>query len=98
MRTVAAVFALVATASSILAACSTSSTYAPEVTSPAETTPSAPPVVFAMTDLRYDGRVLRVEVASTPQQSERGLGYRDSLASDAGMIFDLHATKVPVFW
>jgi uncharacterized membrane protein (UPF0127 family) len=39
-----------------------------------------------------------MEVASTPAQSERGLGYRDSLDSDVGMIFDLHGTRAQDFW
>ena len=41
---------------------------------------------------------MRVEVASTADQSQRGLGYRDSLPEDAGMLFDLHETRVPGFW
>ena len=41
---------------------------------------------------------MRVEVASTPEQSERGLGYRDELPEDAGMLFDLHETRIPQFW
>jgi uncharacterized membrane protein (UPF0127 family) len=60
------------------------------------------PVRFATTDVTYprSGGVgtLHVEVASTPAQSERGLGYRDALADDAGMLFDLHETFVPQFW
>jgi uncharacterized membrane protein (UPF0127 family) len=39
-----------------------------------------------------------VEVATTPAQTERGLGYRDALAPDAGMIFDLHTTRSIGFW
>lgn len=39
-----------------------------------------------------------MEVATTPAQSERGLGYRDVLPPDAGMIFDLHATRSIGFW
>ena len=41
---------------------------------------------------------MRVQVASTPEQSERGLGYRDELPEDAGMLFDLHETRIPQFW
>ena len=41
---------------------------------------------------------MRVEVASTPVQSERGLGYRDTLPEDAGMLFDMHAPTTPQFW
>lgn len=41
---------------------------------------------------------MQVEVASSAAQSERGLGYRDALPEDAGMLFDLHETRIPVFW
>ena len=65
-------------------------------------TATVPPVSFATTTItwRRDGKTasMRVEVASTPTQSERGLGYRDSLPEDAGMLFDLHSTRIPVFW
>lgn len=61
-----------------------------------------PPVSFAAATITWsrDGKIasMRVEVASTPTQSERGLGYRDSLPEDAGMLFDLHSPRVPVFW
>jgi uncharacterized membrane protein (UPF0127 family) len=43
-------------------------------------------------------RVLRIEVATTPEQSERGLGYRDALPPDAGMLFDLGSTRTQAFW
>lgn len=59
------------------------------------------PVTFATTTIRIEGaatRTINVEVATTAAQSERGLGYRDSLAADAGMIFDLHTTTRPTFW
>ncbi len=75
------------------------------------TTPTARPqtptatvtaVAFPSTRITYtnDGvpAVINVEVASTPEQNERGLGYRDALAEDAGMLFDLGETKIPQFW
>lgn len=71
-------------------------------TSSATSTPSVPPVSFPTTQLRYQGAsgqgTLQVEVASTPAQSERGLGYRDALPADAGMLFDLHGSRVQQFW
>ncbi len=73
-------------------------------TSTRTTLPSASPVptvTFASTTLRVagpDARVLNVETAVTAEQSERGLGYRDSVAADAGMLFVLHETSVPTFW
>ncbi len=39
-----------------------------------------------------------MEVATTPAQTERGLGYRDTLAPDAGMVFDLLTNRAPGFW
>lgn len=59
------------------------------------------PVTFATTTIRIEGaatRTISVEIAATAAQSERGLGYRDSLATDAGMIFDLHVTTRATFW
>jgi uncharacterized protein len=73
-------------------------------------TPSAslsvvvPPVTFERISLRIgeaaDARTIEVEVAATSPQSQRGLGYRDSLAADAGMLFDLHQVRDPslFFW
>jgi uncharacterized protein len=68
----------------------------------ASATATVAPVSFPESQLdfrtaRGDG-ALRVEVASTPEQSERGLGYRDALADDAGMLFDLHRTRAQEFW
>jgi uncharacterized membrane protein (UPF0127 family) len=66
--------------------------------------PSMPPATVA-TDasartiaLQYDGGTLHVEVAQTPDERERGLGDRDALAEDSGMLFDLGKTRVPGFW
>lgn len=81
------------------AACSGPSNHAAPAATPDLAAPATlAPVAFGTAELRAGDRVLRVEVASTPAQSERGLGYRDALAADAGMIFDLHETQVPVFW
>lgn len=48
--------------------------------------------------LQYDGGTLRVEVALTPEEHVRGLGGRDSLPADSGMLFDLDRPRVPGFW
>lgn len=82
---------LIAVALVAAVACSSTSNRAPS-------TPTVEPVAFATTEVRVGGRALRVAVASTAVQSERGLGYRDSLPADEGMIFDLHNTVVPQFW
>jgi uncharacterized membrane protein (UPF0127 family) len=39
-----------------------------------------------------------VEVAATPQQQERGLMFRRSLASDHGMIFPYNPPQQVGFW
>ena len=41
---------------------------------------------------------LTVEVAETPEQRERGLMYRETMAADAGMIFDYHEDKQIAMW
>lgn len=49
-------------------------------------------------ELRYDGGVLHVELAITPQERAIGLSNRDSLAHDAGMLFIFENVRVPRFW
>jgi hypothetical protein len=39
-----------------------------------------------------------VEVADTEAEREKGLMFRTSLAPDAGMIFDFHASEPVQFW
>ncbi|MFT3808719.1 MAG: DUF192 domain-containing protein [Micropepsaceae bacterium] len=39
-----------------------------------------------------------VEVAETPEQRERGLMYRETMAADAGMIFDYHRDVAISMW
>ena len=53
---------------------------------------------FATTTLSFDDRTIPIEVASTAAQTSRGLGFRDSLDADAGMIFDMHGERDPGFW
>lgn len=48
--------------------------------------------------VRYDGGTLHIEVARAPAEIELGLGNRDSMAHDSGMLFDLSATERPQFW
>lgn len=68
------------------------------------TTPTATvvPVSFPKTTLQFRAgstdHTLNIEIATTGEQSERGLGYRDGLAADAGMLFDLGSTRPQVFW
>lgn len=84
------------------AACSSSTSH-PAATTPAPAaTATVPSVAFATSTVTFSKddtpAEIHVEVASTPEQSERGLGYRDTLAEAAGMLFDLHETKIPQFW
>jgi uncharacterized protein len=39
-----------------------------------------------------------VELATTPEQEEQGLMYRQRLAPDAGMLFDFNDTAPRAFW
>jgi uncharacterized membrane protein (UPF0127 family) len=39
-----------------------------------------------------------LEIADTEAQRERGLMFRTSLASDAGMLFDYHREQLAAFW
>jgi hypothetical protein len=41
---------------------------------------------------------LRVEVARTPDQRERGLMFRPSLPADGGMLFDFHEERPVAMW
>ena len=91
-----AVFALVAC---VFAACggSAGSPNASVMPAPAATATVAP-IAFSRTELAYPGGTLQVEIAAPGVQGERGLGYRDGLAADAGMIFDLGSTRPQEFW
>src|SRR5262252_5443292 len=40
----------------------------------------------------------RVELALTPAEQERGLMYRQALATDAGMLFVFDRTSMHTFW
>jgi uncharacterized membrane protein (UPF0127 family) len=39
-----------------------------------------------------------IELAETPEARERGLMFRQSLAPDAGMLFDFHTDQPVQFW
>lgn len=43
-------------------------------------------------------RVFHVELAVTPQQRETGLMYRQTLAPDAGMLFDFRSDQMVDMW
>jgi uncharacterized membrane protein (UPF0127 family) len=99
MRRFAAATSLLVAA--LCLACSGGSLYSASTVTPPPSASPVPTVTFGDTTLRIagaDARVLNVETAVTAEQSERGLGYRDALAADAGMLFDMHATGIPTFW
>ena len=71
-----------------LAACDDDGAGAPTAT-------STPPL--RTTDLRIGDAVFFVEVARTAEERALGLSGRTSLAGNAGMLFDLGATRLPSF-
>lgn len=50
------------------------------------------------TTLTYPGGSLPIELAITEPARARGLGFRDLLPPDSGMLFDMQTTQVPTFW
>jgi hypothetical protein len=50
------------------------------------------------TQVCIDGKCFKVEIAKTPQQRERGLMYRDSLATNSGMLFVFEQEGNYPFW
>ncbi len=51
-----------------------------------------------MTTLRAGKKSIRVEVASTEAEHERGLMYRRSLPADSGMLFDFKGPAKTCMW
>jgi len=48
--------------------------------------------------ISIDGVPLQAEVARTPDEQQRGLGYRDGLANDSGMLFVYDEAAAHTFW
>lgn len=42
--------------------------------------------------------VVKIEIADTPSKRQKGLGGRESLATDSGMLFIFDESKVYQFW
>ena len=57
--------------------------------------PSAPAPIYSLT---LDGATVHVTLARTPAEQERGLGGRDSLAPDEGMLFVFPRDGQYAFW
>lgn len=72
----------------------------------AESTPepkdAPPPAQFRTAPLVIETKSgahrFTVEVAETPEQRERGLMFRETMAADAGMIFDYHRDVQISMW
>ncbi len=56
------------------------------------------PVWSTMPSARIGNNLVKLEVATTPEQIERGLMYRTSLAPDSGMVFIFHPARPVKFW
>lgn len=51
-----------------------------------------------VTQLEIHGHTFTVELAVTPEEKTKGLGYRDSLAEDTGMLFVYDHPEQYGFW
>jgi uncharacterized membrane protein (UPF0127 family) len=58
---------------------------------------SQPPAV-TVTRIEFGGVMLSVELAKTPEEQQRGLGYRDYMAPDHGMLFVFNSEGTWGFW
>lgn len=50
------------------------------------------------TQVKVGSKLIKIEVADTPQERAKGLGGRESLASDSGMLFIFSESKQYQFW
>jgi len=82
----------------LLAACQPAASDATTYAAPLVAAPSG----LAQVPLTVSGqgkpRRFMVEVAATPDEQQRGLMFRQSLAPDAGMIFPMPRPEVATFW
>jgi uncharacterized protein len=56
------------------------------------------PTTFPIRTIDVNGTALEAEIATTDQESERGLMYRMNMPENHGMLFNLHVTKDHEFW
>jgi len=56
------------------------------------------PETVSTKDLAINGQVLKVEVADTQNKRSKGLGGREAIATDSGMLFIFDTEKVYSFW
>jgi uncharacterized membrane protein (UPF0127 family) len=102
-RLPAVILAAIATASLLAvmiltALCGARDAGAPTAIATATPEPATSSAGLRVIQLRHDGATLRVEVASTAEQRALGLGDRDSLDADAGMLLDLQQTRRASIW
>ena len=71
---------------------------APAFSAPAVHPVSGLPVIDLAVRSKSGLHPFRVEVASTPEQQERGLMFRREMCADEGMIFPEHPPRRPSFW
>lgn len=70
----------------------------PVLEKPVENISANAQVNLPVASLRMDGHVYQMELASTPEQSEKGLMYRTSLPEGHGMAFLFQPARVVYFW
>ncbi len=63
-----------------------------------QTTSSQKTMPMRVTTLKAGGKSIKVEVASTEAEHERGLMYRKSLPADSGMLFDFKGPAKTCMW
>jgi uncharacterized membrane protein (UPF0127 family) len=56
------------------------------------------PVTTIIIDTDHGPAKFKVEVAGDEPSQRLGLMYRKSMAPDAGMLFDFHASQIETFW
>ena len=56
------------------------------------------PVTTIVIDSGHGPVKFQAEVAADPASQEKGLMFRKSMASDAGMLFDFHTPDFQTFW
>ncbi len=61
-------------------------------------TDEAKPVTFKKIDIEIGSKKIKVELAATPDQHQRGLMYREKLGADSGMLFVFDMEDQLSFW
>lgn len=70
----------------------------PSPATPVATVPPAGQQLPITAEITIGGKVLRLEVAETPQEQATGLMYRSDLPDDRGMIFPMRPPRPAQFW